>query len=82
MEVTEGASGDHLVLGEGRELGGAPGLAGRTRAAPEAVPALEEVLPCPLDALVQRFDGRVKRDLGRPTGPVDSGRESCFLSLR
>jgi len=37
--------GDHLVLGEGRELGGAPGLAGRTRAAPEAIPALEEVLP-------------------------------------
>jgi hypothetical protein len=74
--------GDHLVLGEGRELGGAPGLAGRTRAAPEAIPALKEVLPCPLDALVQGFDERVKRGLGRSTGPVDSGRKSWFLSLR
>jgi hypothetical protein len=37
-------------------------------AAPEAVAALEEILPCPLDGLKQGLEQRVERGLGRPTG--------------
>jgi hypothetical protein len=106
--------GDHLVLEEGRELGGALGPAGRTEpptfaresqeelggavgapdageasledaavevprdhpvedAAPEAVAALEEILPSPLDGREQGLEQRVERGLGRPTRPVDGG---------
>jgi len=40
-------------------------------AAPEAIAALEEVFPGPLDGLEQGIEQRVERGLGRPAGPVD-----------
>jgi len=42
-------------------------------ASPEAVAALEEILPDPLDGLEQGLEQRVERGLGRPAGPVDGG---------
>lgn len=40
---------------------------------PEAIAALEEVFPGPLDDLEQGIEQRVERGLGRPAGPVDGG---------
>lgn len=43
------------------------------QAAPEAVAALEEVFPGPLDSLELGIEQQVERGLGRPAGPVEGG---------
>jgi len=111
--------GDHLVLEEGGELGGALGPAGRAEpaslagegeqvlggavgaadageapledaavevprdhpveeATPEAVSALEEILPRPLDGLEQGLEQRVQGRLGGPARPISG----CFHGPR